>query len=254
MIKKSPKNRAFSMSSPAEQDLETRLELARLSHDDEVLFFRHLLDARVYAHAPISDDYPRTRLIQFRHPDGFYAVPFFTSRSKALFASGPTIRIVQMTGRDLLQGSPGATFMLNPNDGGCVLYPEEVLALLKDGSVARVEILDQDDSAPLVSLEEANPPTWLMPTLMAVYMDMPFVRAAYLLELEPLEGASRFLVAIGVGPEHAERAVRASTTAIQTLCAEAGIYMDMATFNPQKGRPDYLLQRGVERFYGPQLN
>lgn len=69
-----------------------------------------------------------------------------------------------------------------------------------------------------------------------------------------LEGASRFLVAIGVGPEHAERAVRASTTAIQTLCAEAGIYMDMATFNPQKGRPDYLLQRGVERFYGPQLN
>ena len=56
MIKASPKNRAFSMSSPAEQDLERRLELARLSHDDEVLFFRHLLDARVYAHSPISDD------------------------------------------------------------------------------------------------------------------------------------------------------------------------------------------------------
>lgn len=253
MIKASPKNRAFSMSSPAEQDLERRLELARLSHDDEVLFFRHLLDARVYAHAPISDDYPHTRLIQFKHPAGFYAVPFFTSRSKALFASGPTVRIVQMTGRDLLQGSPGATFMLNPNDGGCVLYPEEVVALLSDGSVARVEILEQGDSAPLVSLEEANPPAWLMPTLMAVYMDMPFVRAAYLLELTPIDGASRFLVAIGVGPEQAERAVRASTTAIQTLCAEAGIYLDMSTFNPQEGRPDYLLQRGVECFYGPQL-
>lgn len=253
MIKTSPKNRAFSMSSPAEQDLERRLELARLSYDDEVLFFRHLLDARVYAHAPISDDYPRTRLIQFKHPAGFYAVPFFTSRSKALFASGPTVQIVQMTGRDLLQGSPGATFMLNPNDGGCVLYPEEVVALLSDGSVARVEILEQGDSAPLVSLEEANPPAWLIPTLMAVYIDMPFVRAAYLLELTPLDGASRFLVAIGVGPEHAERAVRASTTAIQTLCAEAGIYLDMATFNPQEGRPDYLLLRGVERFYGPQL-
>lgn len=253
MIKTSPKNRAISMSSPAEQDLERRLELARLSYDDEVLFFRHLLDASVYAHAPISSDYPLTRLIQFKHPDGFYAVPFFTSRSKALFASGPTVRIVQMTGRDLLQGSPGATFMLNPNDGGCVLYPEEIVALLNDGSIARVEILEQGDSAPLVSLGEANPPAWLMPTLMAVYMDMPFVRAAYLLELTPLDGASRFLVAIGVGPEHAERAVRASTMAIQPLCSDAGFYLDMATFNPEKGRPDYLLQRGVERFYGSQL-
>ena len=39
----------------------------------------------------------------------------------------------------LFYRTQGATFMLNPNDCGCVLYPEEVDALLRSGTVARVE-------------------------------------------------------------------------------------------------------------------
>lgn len=253
MTKTNQINRALSTSSPSEQELDRHLELAKLSHDDEVVFFHLLLNAKVYAHAPISDNHLRTRLIQFKHPDGFYAVPFFTSLSKALFASGPSVRIVESTGRELLQGTPGATFMLNPNDGGCVLYPEEVVALLKDGSIARVETLEHDDSEPLEALAEANPPVWLKSRLMALYMGMPSVRAAYLLELPPLDGGSRFLVAMGVDPLHAERAVRASTTAIHKKCAEEGICLDISTFNPVVGKPDYLHQDGVERFYGPEI-
>ena len=181
----------------SERELERRLGLARRNRDLEPAFFRCLLDAVVYAHAPVSDDHPRLRLIQFKHPDGFYALPFFTSHAKALFAAGSTARLIKLTGRELFEGTPGATFMLNPNDGGCVLYPEEILALLRSGAVARVEKFDLDAEMPFLVLEGADPPAWLVPALIALYEGLPFVEVAYLLKVahchrsnvrSPLEG------------------------------------------------------------------
>ena len=59
----------------SERELERRLERVRQNRDLEPAFFRCLLDARVYAHAPVSDDHSRLRLLQFQHPDGgFYPV------------------------------------------------------------------------------------------------------------------------------------------------------------------------------------
>ena len=68
----------------SEREFEHRLEQVRQNRELEPAFFRCLLDAVVYVHAPVSDDHPRLRLVQFRHPDGFDAIPFFTSlrRSK----------------------------------------------------------------------------------------------------------------------------------------------------------------------------
>lgn len=45
------------------------------------------------------------------------------------------------------------------------------------------------------------------------------------------------------------------TRQLETLLPDAMDWdiKEPTTFNPQKGRPDYLLQRGVERFYGPLL-
>ncbi|MGX9780623.1 SseB family protein, partial [Stenotrophomonas maltophilia group sp. LNF336] len=82
------------------------------------------MDAIVYVHAPISDDAQTLRLVQFRHPDGFDAIPFFTSLDKAQAASSSAVRILGVSGRELLTGTRGATLMLNPNYGGVVLYPE----------------------------------------------------------------------------------------------------------------------------------
>lgn len=237
-------------------ELERRLERARIHREEEPAFFRCLLDAWVYAHAPLSDDHPRLRLIQFRHPDGFYAVPFFTSESKAQAAGqAAAVRIVKFTGRDLFAGTPGATFMLNPNDGGCVLYPEEVDALLRTGTVARIEQFHLDEEIPFLVSERANPPTWLMPSLMALYTQMPLVEAAYLLEVAPSENPTdrTLLIALAVPPEHSERAVRATITAIQPLCARAQLALDITVFNPATGTPAYLCQPGVERFYAPRL-
>lgn len=239
----------------SERDLERRLELARQNRELEPAFFRCLLDAVVYAHAPMSDDHPRLRLIQFRHPDGFYALPFFTSQAKALFAAGSTARLIKLTGRELFEGTPGATFMLNPNDGGCVLYPEEIAALLDSGTVARVEMIDLEAETSFLVMEEVNPPAWLLSTLMALYEGLPFVEATYLLEVAPPEHPAQhtFLIAIGVAPEHAERAARATITALQSIATQAAIPIDLTSFDPARGLPDYLRHPGVERLFGPRL-
>lgn len=99
----------------SESELEELLERARGNPEVDQEFFQRLLGARVYAHVPISDDSGKVRLIQFKHPDGFDALPFFTSESKAAAAAGRSARIVSFTGRELLEVTRGATLMLNPN-------------------------------------------------------------------------------------------------------------------------------------------
>lgn len=225
--------------------------------EEEPAFFRCLLDAWVYAHAPLSDPHSRLRLVQFRHPDGFNAVPFFTSEAKARAAGQAMVRIVKLTGRELLSAAPGATFMLNPNDGGCVLYPEEIATLLATGAVARVEKLQVEREDPFIVNAQIDPPAWLMPNLIALYAELSFVEAAYLLEVAPPHAPSErtWLIALAVAREHAERAARATITAVQPLCDQAELALDITTFDPaEEGQPAYLGQPGVERFYGPALN
>jgi hypothetical protein len=237
--------------------LERLLEQAREHREKEPAFLRALLEATVYAHAPRSDDHPRLRLVQFRHPDGFDVVPFFTSEAKARAAGQQAaVRIVTFTGRELFAGTPGATFMLNPNDGGCVLYPEEVDALLRTGTVARIEKLRTEDEHAFLVSPHADPPTWLAPTLVALYTKLSYVEAAFLLEVTPAQAPAErtWLVALAVAPEHAERAARATITAVQPLCAQAEVALDITTFDPATGQPAYLSQPGVERFYGPSLH
>lgn len=47
----------------SEKELERRLELARQNRELEPAFFRCPLEARVYTHAPVSNDHPRLRLL-----------------------------------------------------------------------------------------------------------------------------------------------------------------------------------------------
>ena len=244
------------MTKISTAELERRLERARVYREEEPAFFRCLLDAWVYAHAPLSDEHPRVRLVQFRHPDGFDAIPFFTSETKARFAGRGVARTVKVTGRDLLEGTRGATLMLNPNDGGCVLYPEEVNALLRTGTVAQIEKIHLDNDISFMVIDQANPPIWLMPRLIRLYEQLPFVLAAYLLEVAPTQAPDNrgLLIALCVAAEYAERAIRATINEIQPLCVHNDVALDITTFDPAKGHPAYFLQPGLERFYGPPLN
>ncbi len=238
----------------SEREFEHRLEQVRQNRELEPAFFRCLLDAVVYVHAPVSDDHPRLRLVQFRHPDGFDAIPFFTSLEKARVPAGITAKIVPLRGRQFLELTQGATVMLNPNDGGCVLYPEEVSALLQGGTVARVEKLAFEVETPFLVMEEANAPVWLLVTLKALYEGLAFVDVAYALRVATPEHPDHptYLIVIGVAPEHAERAARATITQVQSAVAEAELPLDLTVFDPAHGLPEYLSREGVERIFDPR--
>src|SRR5688572_4963260 len=123
-------------------------ELTRLMHHAladktaEPAFFRALLEATVYAHAPRHDRSGRLRFIQFTTPEGLTVLPFFSDPAQANAAAGSAARVVVATGRQLFALTRGATLMLNPNQVSCVLYPEEIASLLDHGEVA---VMDQVD-------------------------------------------------------------------------------------------------------------
>ena len=220
--------RKAGRSSRAERELEAWLERARVNPAEEPAFFRRLLDALVHVHVPVSDDSGRPRLVQFRHPDGFDAIPFFTAWEKARFASSSAVKIVQVRGRDLFAGTKGATLMMNPNDGGAVLYPEEVAALLDTGFVARIE---KTPHTQFHVRPAQSAPAWLADLVSQCLKDTSFVMAAYLLEAStspPEELPPGLLIWLVADLAFAERAARLVGTAIQSRGAELDVVVDVA--------------------------
>ena len=221
----------------AEAELEASFERARDSAAEERAFFERLMDAIVYVHAPVSDDARTPRLVQFRHPDGFDAIPFFTSLGKAQVASSAAVKILGVSGRELLSGTRGATLMLNPNDGGVVLYPEEIATWLDRGFLARVERLAP---AEFVVGPAIGAPAWLAPAISRSLEHATFVSSAYLLETHASAGTEQppgLLIWLVVDLAFAERAARLVTTAIQPLCAEVDVIIDVAVHDVSQPLP-----------------
>jgi hypothetical protein len=232
------------------KELERLMQVAVEDKREEPAFFRALLDAIVYAHAPVSDDSRRLRLIQFLRPDGLTVLPFFTDRTKAQFAARSAARIVELTGRQLLTITRGVTLMLNPNDTHCTLYPEEVEALLTTGGVATVEKLELDERQIGVRSPESHP-AWLGEALITLFQRLPSVETAYMIETWPAENPSQvsLVIAIGVMPAESERVARAAITQIQPRCEGLDVAIDLTTFDPVEGFPEWLDYGHAEPFY-----
>ena len=238
-MKRSSRPRASGIT-PAEEALEAAFERARTSATEEHAFFKRLMDAMVYVHAPVSDDARTARLVQFRHPHGFDAIPFFTSLGKAQADSSAAVKILGVSGHELLTGTRGATLMLNPNDGGVVLYPEEIATWLDKGFLARVERL-----APVEFTVRPThgAPAWLAPTISRSLEHAQFVSSAYLLETLSSAAAEQppgLLIWLVVDLAFAERAARLVTTAIQPLCADLDVIIDLAVHDVLQPLPAEL--------------
>ena len=215
-------------NSPSELDSLMQRAIADLREEEP--FFRALLDATVYAHAPLSDDSGRLRLIQFVRPDnGQTVLPFFTDETKADLAAQGALRVVAMPGRTLLSITRGATLMLNPNDERCVLYPEEVASLLRTGRVAACVGITV--TAPTRMRAPSSVPEGLEKLLTKVLRPLPFVEKACVVEtfLDADPERVAFLIILEVEERHAERAVRAIATGFQVCPEDFGGAIDVTT-------------------------
>lgn len=230
-------------------DLEAWLERARDHPAEEPAFFRALLDATVYVHAPASDDSGKVRLIQFRHPDGFDAIPFFTSLRKAQIAASSVVRILNLSGRDLLASTRGAILMLNPNDGGAVLYPEEIATLLESGFMPRIEKVVPD--ALQVRAAHAMP-AWLSAAVRSSVQRAGFIDAAYILEshaTDTWDSPTGLVIYLVADLTVAERAARLVTAAVQPLCSDWDPVIDVMIHDVTQPLPDALAQAEIVPIY-----
>lgn len=211
-------------------DLEALRSQAIADPRSEATFFAALLDARLFAHRPISDDSGRVRLLQFTRPDGLTVLPAFTSRARAEFAAGSGARVLEFVGRDLFLLTRGAVIMLDPNDESCTLFPEEIEMLLRQGRVPDVATVNVGDDGPYQIAADEAVPDQLAQSLRLILSGVPYIRAAYLFQrIVGSEAVATYLLALDVEPASAERAARAMAVGMQTSFALDAV-IDILTY------------------------
>lgn len=221
----------------------------------EPAFFGALLDAIVYAHAPLENHSERLRLVMFKSPDdGAFVVPIFTDEAKASFADRGNVRIVSMTGRALLNAIRGTAVMINPNDARCTLYPEEISELLATGSIALVQKGDvTDDEAEYFKLEK--PPRTLIKALKKSLPGIRGVEVAFVagLKWRQVGRSNSVLIALGGRAGNRERQVRAAITALHGTVRELAQEVDLTHFDSAQAAPEWIHRLGLKPVYRRQL-
>jgi len=235
--------------------LDTLMEQSIRDFRKEPEFFRALLDAIVYAHAPLDDQSERLRLVMFKSPDdGELVIPVFTDEGKAEFAARGNVRIVSMTGRTLLEITRGAVVMINPNDARCTLYPEEIGELLASGTIAPVQH-DEFRANETQCYKLDRVPRLLARTLKKSLPGLPTIDVAYVagLRWQQEDRPDSLLIALGGRPDKAEREVRATATALHHAIEELGLLVDMIHFNSRQAKPDWIRRLGLTPVYRRRL-
>jgi hypothetical protein len=203
--------------------------------EPEVL--RAMLNAPLYAHVPASDGSSRLRFIQFiRRDNGKTVLPIFSERSKADESAADDVRVICMPGRDLLTITLGATLMLDPNHRDCVFYPEEMEALLRDGSAGMAINRTTESTTRVAVSSPRNIPAKMASALRSMYTKLGSVQRAYLtiVRMEhDFHHPSLFIVAIA-RVEERERVLRATVAAIQPHIEEPGLPIDIAVIAPDE--------------------
>jgi SseB protein N-terminal domain len=215
---------------------------------EEEAFLGALLGATLYCHVPLGPaPRGRIRFVQFVRPDnGKTVLPLFTDEAKASFAAGGDVQILAMPGREVLMLTQGATLMLNPNDEGYVLYPEEVSALRAGrplGGLSTERFGEQQAriGPPSVPVEA------LVKVLAPLHAADPMVHASFVMEMH--EGPSwndrSLLLIIVTEPAEAERLVRASAVAAQPALGFLTLPLAIKDWGPNEPLPPLWNQSAV---------
>lgn len=213
-------------------ELQRLIELSVADPRREPDFLRALLDATLYVHLPFVDDAARLRLMCFTRPDGLTVIPVFTALDRAARAARSAARVESVRGRELFEGAPGATFMIDPNDTSTTLYPEEIAALLKDGAAAIAPRAVPE--APLEVSPAEDEDDWLRDLIRDAITPIPEVVAIHLvhMHLAGLEEPTGFLAVVSVPRALSERVARTVALAIDRSPRPPRLAVDLCTYEP----------------------
>lgn len=238
--------------------LDHLMEAAAKDANREPELFRVLLDAVLYAHAPLGDktdgnghDASRVHLMMFKSPDdGTLVIPVFTDEGKAECASGGVAKVIAVTGRELFEATRGATLMLNPNDVKCTLYPEEISALLANGTLAPVtkDRFEEDQAQPF---KLTKVPVPLIKALKQALPAVPTIECAYIAGVrwrDPGRPES-VLIALGSSPGREDREARATAIAMQRVMARLNLPVDIVHLDSNEPRPRWITHLGLKPVY-----
>jgi len=232
-------------------ELNRFLDASLRDPNKEPEFFHALLDATLYAHAPLHDDSEQLRLVMFRHPiDHTFTVPVFTDEAKAEFAARGNVRIVSMSGRLLLEITHGASLTINPNDNWLTLYPEEANELLAHGTLPPI-YRDQFHEDEAKSFKLNNVPAPLAKALRKSLPKLPGVEVAYVAGIRwSRDGRpDSLLIALGGTAHGSEREVRATATLLHPVFERIDRPVEMMHFNMADPKPDWIQHLGLKPVY-----
>lgn len=233
------------------EEIERLMQLSFTDPLKEPAFFRALLTATVFVHSPANEPADRRQFVLFKSPDdGQYVVPVFTSSSKATAAGGPAVKIVAMSGRELMTLTRGTGLMLNPNDTRCTLYPEELERLLRDGTIPALQKHQLEESGDTAIIKPTDVPRSLIVSLKQSLPNIPMVEVAYVAGVRLPAGApTGLLVALGCSASEGERSVRAVATALETTAAALTPPIDITYFACGVERPSWIGELNLKPVY-----
>lgn len=232
----------MGMTSPDE--LHRLIEASLRDPSKETEFMRALLEAELYVHLPLSDDSGKVRLVCFTRPDGLSVIPVFSDHKKADVAAHGVVRIGVMRARELFAITPGATFMLDPNDTSTTLYPEEIQALLR-GDTPPIAPTHTDVGT--IGMSPALPEDrWLGELLANVARQLEPVEAVHLVHGH-VAGSVEPTMLVGifaVDPALGERVARAVAVALGASAEKPRIDLDLTVYDPA-APPDWVTEPGL---------
>jgi len=214
-------------------ELECLRSLAMADPRQEAAYLRALLSAKLYAHKPLSNDSNKLHLLMFTRADGVTVIPMFTDLEKADAAAGGSAGVVAAPGLELFEATRGATLMLDPNDIGMTLYPEEVAALLDEGHAGRAPIAAEAPDLVLAPLSPRN--VWVFDLVARAVTTIPGVGRSHLASAHPRGGpatADRLLAIVAAPDSVIERVARAIAVALEGAPRVPWLPVDLAAYPP----------------------
>lgn len=240
------------MTSTAE--LQRLMEASFKDPRAEPAFLRALLDAPLFVHTPKVEPPGRRQFVMFKSPvDGRYVVPVFTDRAKADWAARGNVHVLQINGRTLFKLARGTTFVLNPNDKWCTLYPEEIDHLLRDGTVAPVQKWAPGENFDKRVYNLDHIPKLLTRGMRAVLPTIREVQIAYLAGVKGTneDMSDTLIIALGGDPKVAERSIRTAITALYDVVTRVNRPVDLTHFDPAEP-PDWINDLDLKPVYRRQ--